>query len=296
MTTDDGGLDETWPVVVSTASLDVARLNHRLEPEGFNGSFEIGEPHAANTEVKQLVLEMALSRFGVSGSLASVLESRHDDVVSASWVSYARWPEQSCASVWPNAFVVDENSDAGQASAEAIVEQLAPDVERSIDWSTGDPSALTLALTPAATGCVAFDPYEEGLGAYYSATVAANTADTRLDIVAEGELRAQFDAEEALTYANIEVTVSPTSEQVAALMASNVEAAELLAAEYDELELSLRQTFDAGGSMGYVRLLGASIPDCISNPPEPMQSDSGGGVPGCPGIDQQVVFEGTWTP
>jgi hypothetical protein len=219
-----------------------------------------------------------------------------DSAVSAGWVSYARWPTQTCEGVSSNAFVVDENSDAEGASADAIVEQLVPDAERSVDWGDGEESTLSLAVLPMSTGCVEFDPYEEGLTAYYPATVEASSDDGRLELTGEGNLRASFDAEGELSYATIQVDQVPSSEQVAALMASSVDEAEQLASEYDELELSLTQTFDVNGSMGYVRLLGAIIPDCIKNPPEPMQDENGGGSEGCMGIDQQVVFEGTWTP
>jgi hypothetical protein len=273
-------------------------LVNELAGPGFTGSFELGEPRAANTEVKQLTLDMAVSRFGVAGSLASVLETRTDLAVGAGWVTYARWPSETCEGVATDAFVVDESSDRGAASGAAIVEHLAPDAARYVDWDDGEQAALNLALEPDSRGCVEFSAYEPGMIAYYSASVEASSDDGRLEFTGNGDLRAHYDGDGELMYATIGVSATPSMDEVAALMATSVEEAEQLAAEYDQLELSFSQTFEMDTSQGFIRLLGATIPDCISNPvpPEPMQSGDGGGAPGCEGIDQQVLFEGTWTP
>lgn len=296
VTTEDGGFEETYAVSVDASAPTLARISLPLEPDSFEGSFEIGEPRAANTSVKQLTLDLMVSRFGVAGSVSSVLESSSDGAVSASWVTYARWPVETCEGAGPNTFVVDEDSNAGEVSADAIVEQLAPDAERSIEWEDGEQALLSLTVSPDSTGCVEFDPYQDAMTALYPASVEASSDDGRLDLLGEGSLRAEFDLQGELVYASIEVSAEPTTEQVATLMASSVEEAEQLASQYDDLELTVTQSFDLGMSMGYVRLLGADIPDCLSNPPEPMENDSGGGAPGCAGIDQQVVYEGNWTP
>lgn len=297
MTTDDGGLDESWAVSIDARRADLASVDHALEPDRFRGSFEIGAPKLDNAEIEQLTLELGLSRFGVRGTLTSILESRSDAAVSATGARYASWPAETCGEPGSQAFALGPSSDAGAVASEAILQQLVPDAARAVDWPAGEQASLNLDVVPDALGCVQFGPHAEGLSVSYAARVEASTQDGRLEFTADGRLEATFDARVELVRAAIRASLVPSLEQVALLLASSEDRAQALADEYAGLELELTQSFDSGTSQGTLRLLGSVVPDCIANPAQPEQDeDTGGGTPGCSGIDQVSLFETHWTP
>lgn len=285
VTVDSGGgaFAESFTAPLRATSRGIGRISRSLGLADVAGSFAVTKLEPQNAEVGPIELTIGISESGIFGSASTMVEMSDGEVVSAGFIDVARWPagDSSCES-----YEAPLGLDAAVAgfSAEDALALVAAAAELSLTWQGGQPTAMSLDLSPGTVAC-AIDSGDMAGTLRIPATAAVQTEDGRWNGSFAVEVVAQPAGDGSLAAVRVAiptpfVATVPAAEFLAAFGLSGVDLT-----GYDEGSLDFTGDFQpGGGATGQVTVLGVKNPMCSNEPGAP-----------CEGNDYTEIEMATWS-
>lgn len=277
--TADGLLDETAEVVVWAETPNLAHADFGIDADEVRGSLQVSVEGPEGFEPDgppKLGFRVLIADVGFAGSIGVTASYSGDGGVAfGGGGPIAKWPEDSpCDSGFP---VPVEQSQRVQDALTTFNGRGPLELEY-------EPEAMASELSYAlsATGeyvCEELDAAGEG-----SVSFSANLELTSDDGGIEVELPVEVSTGPETTDSSwVNVAMYQISETPAALLETLGIHQSVDFSGYDHGQVSVTAEVYGGALTGALRVRGAEVADCVTNPPEP--DPNGMGAPGCTGTD-----------
>lgn len=297
VTTEGGALAESYDTLLRTAAPGVANISVPFDLSKLGGTFAV-ETSMPGAKLVQLSLDATFMDAGMSGSISGIQQIDHGGAVSASSASgtvLAVWPDSAaCQALFKDGGglgmpIADEA--LGVSGTDTLASVAAADA--AVTWRDGTASTLTVAIESTGDGCfrVSDLPVElsGGTGVTYPVSIAAKSADGRLDGAYTGHVVVSGSGDEREVRASAYLDLSV--EDVADSGFTGV----TVPSGTDKLRLNFESQLADGVASGKVELFAVTQPPCVTNPQPPMSTPGGGmSSPGCQGESLTKLETAAW--
>ncbi|WP_437336220.1 hypothetical protein [Sorangium sp. So ce394] len=282
--TSGGALAETVPAILSSSDPRHVALEAELDPDALSGSL-VFTPQREGWALADLTIRGGMAAGASWGSIGARLEYSDGEVTGAGFRSFASWPTAETCARGGLPLPLDTALLAFSA-ADVLAENA--EVAATFTWDPGTTTRIALSLEAADdVACVSLGGEFDEAGVRIPARLHLVTEDGRVDLETDVDVYALADAEGRLVDASFQSVhlrgVAPDDfEATYGITGFDVSG-------YDEASSTVRGTFTGGSSTGALKVLGLTVPECVSDP----ASNPGGG---CEGIDITELGGGTWAP
>ncbi|MCB9703762.1 MAG: hypothetical protein H6711_17835 [Myxococcales bacterium] len=140
-----GALDESFSAPLQAMIPRIATLSRRIAVDELGGSLEITKLEPENASVGPIDLNIGITADGLFGQAASTVEVVFEDVIGATFLTYASWPGGEGACDYGQAPIALGSAAAGFSGAD-VLDLVAKADALEITWGGGATTELALVL------------------------------------------------------------------------------------------------------------------------------------------------------
>jgi hypothetical protein len=283
--TGGGALDESFTAPLRATSRGISRISREIAVEELAGSFALTTVEPDDAEVGPLEFTIGISGSGLFGGISSTVQLTDGEVASAGFMDVASWPGGASPCEFEEAPVGLDDAVAQFSGADALA-LIAAAQDVQLSWG-GEPTAMTLAVTPGAVAC-AYDSGDWAGQLRIPAEIAVQTADGRWDGSFAVDVLATPAADGSLSSVIVQITAAYASTVAIDEFAAKFGIADVDLSGFDEGGLTFSSEYtpaDGGPAVtGALTVLGVKLPMCSSEPGA-----------GCEGNDYTELDMATWS-
>jgi hypothetical protein len=265
--TDGGALDESFTAPLRATSRGISRISREIAVEALAGSFALTTVEPDNAEVGPLAFTIGISGSGLFGGIASTVQVSDGEVVSAGFMNVASWPGGASPCEFEEA-PVGLGDAVAQFSGDDALALIAAAQGVELSWG-GEPTAMTLAVTPGAVAC-AYDSGDWAGQLRIPAEIAVQTADGRWDGSFAVDVLATPAADGSLASVTVQISGAYASTVSVDAFAATFGIADVELSGFDEAGLDFRSEFtpkEGGPAVtGASTVLGVKLHMCSNEP------------------------------